>query len=498
MPGLKTMATMMFLLSTLVCFADPPPPPNQPGAAPAPHDVLKNRYLSFSPNNTESVGFLLELTASDYFGASVGSDWWVDEPVLINGRLVARLRETPVYRVWTESVVHIGDCPVVPAAHYDLLASPDGEVFSTPLALSTIDRPGARFWCDVVGSFIDDVWTQPNGVVNFDDTYAAILGFQGAPNAAHWTRLDVEPERPNAIVNINDVFQIILAFQGDPYPYIAPAACVLTNRSPSGGDIDFLVTADTDLIEPDDPGDPDDSDSQVVIDVSVEPASDVGAYEVSLEVTGGTTGSLELTAMNIDKSSTDYVFGSSSVVDAVDDVGGRLGAAMSDGTGVTVTTANDYLGTFMFLASSDASGVFEFRVKPIKDAYLSDSTGTVLGTSPGDVLLVGVGVDCMNDGHCDDSSECTDDACVGNVCQYTNNNCDDSNACTTDTCNAGVCEHSSAPSGTPCDDGQFCTTPDTCDGAGICVGGAGDPCLRNETCIEFNDTCIPTQGGAGT
>ena len=70
-------------------------------------------------------------------------------------------------------------------------------------------------------------------------------------------------------------------------------------------------------------------------------------------------------------------------------------------------------------------------------------------------------------------------------------NCDDFNDCTTDTCNAGVCDFVNVASGTPCDDGQFCTEPDTCNNKGDCLGGPNDPCLPGELCIEIMDTCIP-------
>ena len=137
-------------------------------------------------------------------------------------------------------------------------------------------------------------------------------------------------------------------------------------------------------------------------------------------------------------------------------------------------------------------------MRPVEEAHLSDSNVEGIGTSPGDSLFIGVDVECVHDGHCDDGNECTDDTCVNNVCQYPANNCDDADDCTTDTCNVDVCEHGFEPSGTPCEDGQFCTEPDTCDGAGVCVGGPNDPCLPTEICVEFLDTCIPEQGGSGT
>ena len=135
--------------------------------------------------------------------------------------------------------------------------------------------------------------------------------------------------------------------------------------------------------------------------------------------------------------------------------------------------------------------MFEVKVRGITEAFLDDSNAVRLGTSPGSSVLIGVDVECVNDGDCDDLSECTDDACVAYVCQNTNNFCDDADDCTTDTCNAGVCEYGWASSGTPCEDGLFCTEPDTCDGAGTCDAGTGSPCLKSEICSEPVDSCLP-------
>ena len=137
------------------------------------------------------------------------------------------------------------------------------------------------------------------------------------------------------------------------------------------------------------------------------------------------------------------------------------------------------------------------KVRGIDQAFLSDSNVHVLGVNPGDSVFIGVDVPCVNDGHCDDLNACTDDTCAGHVCQFTGN-CDDFNDCTTDACNAGVCDFVDVTAGTPCEDGLFCTEPDTCDNKGACIGGANDPCLPGELCIEFMDICIPEQGGGGT
>ncbi|UCG16735.1 MAG: S8 family serine peptidase, partial [Phycisphaerales bacterium] len=157
--------------------------------------------------------------------------------------------------------------------------------------------------------------------------------------------------------------------------------------------------------------------------------------------------------------------------------------------------------------------------------------------------------DCIDDGDCDDSNPCTDDACVSSACEYTNNTapCDDGLFCNgADTCAGGTCsQHAGDPcvgggecadacnetadncydpagtvctddgnvctdnecdgSGTciavnnadPCDDGLFCNGADTCAG-GTCSQHAGDPCVGGgecaDACNETADNCYDPAG----
>ena len=156
-------------------------------------------------------------------------------------------------------------------------------------------------------------------------------------------------------------------------------------------------------------------------------------------------------------------------------------------------------------------------------------------------------VECLLAADCDDGNLCTDEACIGNNCVYTNNtvpcddglfctqtdtcsggacvgsgtpcanpslpncdegfnacvacvidaHCDDGNPCTTDDCFFGIC--SNLDNSLPCDDGDFCTSGDTCS-AGICVG-ASSTCTGllcdapNLRCVEcFVDADCPSDG----
>ena len=156
----------------------------------------------------------------------------------------------------------------------------------------------------------------------------------------------------------------------------------------------------------------------------------------------------------------------------------------------------------------------------------TDCTGDGDCTNPGlPYCETGSGncVECLNNGHCDDSNVCTNDACdVGGTytCSHINNTdpCDDGQYCNgTDTCSGGTCVHSgdpcpgpdgdgdcaescdegadnctaADPDGSACDDGNACADPDTCSG-GSCVAGPALDCDDSNVCTD--DSCNPTTG----
>jgi len=120
--------------------------------------------------------------------------------------------------------------------------------------------------------------------------------------------------------------------------------------------------------------------------------------------------------------------------------------------------------------------------------------------------------------NCDDQNPCTDDLCdptTGCYHNFNNAPCDDGNACTTgDTCSMGQCVSGAplvcddlnvctddfcdpkrgcvyVPNTNPCDDNNVCTLGDSCVD-GRCVGGALVDCDDGNVCTD--DLCDPLTG----
>jgi len=202
-----------------------------PTLPPAPDDILKNRYLSIAPGN-ETIGpFDLRVTLTQTLVSgvtAVGDSWWANEPDLQCLSVVTpTMPATPPD--WSGCpVVHLTGCPIIPTSTYEVAVVQDPRV-SNPIAVQTQAKPSGKWWGDCVGFFDGTEWTPPQGFVAIDDTVAVIKTFQdpSAFNALHISRADLAPADPtqpfpnnqiNRVVNIDDAFMTILGFQGEPYP----------------------------------------------------------------------------------------------------------------------------------------------------------------------------------------------------------------------------------------------------------------------------------------
>ncbi|MCZ6658651.1 MAG: MopE-related protein [Gammaproteobacteria bacterium] len=216
------------------CEATPPNP------AASPHDVLKNRWLSFAPElRCQQVAY--QITLPD------GRVGWVGEPVLRNWQgddsaWLALVVDAPVYREWSgEDAVHVYGCVIVPDEVYEIRATTDAVAFTDSLLVATVPAPIAGAWADIVGVFDDGpmTWHAPNGFVNFDDIDAAVKKFQVNPTAPHVTVVDLHPQWPNYFVNFSDVDMVIKGFQGVAYP-VPVTDCQTVANCPLGGEAPCL------------------------------------------------------------------------------------------------------------------------------------------------------------------------------------------------------------------------------------------------------------------
>lgn len=234
----------------------------KPTLAAGGHDRRKNRFISFNPNNP-NIPVAIRVTWIDQ-GCSV-SEWdclgdfdcpagescvitgsaqlgWLQEPidaatlpfsVAPVGTFVSLVGNDPVVVDWTgHDLVHIMGCHIAPVQRYTLTATADplSNLFTPPLILETIIKPGIKFWGDLVGRFDGLEWTVPNGLVNVDDV-SAVIKFITLKPAPHVTAVDLAGEVPNFIINAAELQFSLLSFNGIPYPPVpfanqgTPADC---------------------------------------------------------------------------------------------------------------------------------------------------------------------------------------------------------------------------------------------------------------------------------
>ena len=93
---------------------------------------------------------------------------------------------------------------------------------------------------------------------------------------------------------------------------------------------------------------------------------------------------------------------------------------------------------------------------------------------------------------CDDGNPCTTDSCDPALgCEHVTRPCADEDPCTEDSCDPETGECLSTPSQGACEDGNLCTTDDSC-ATGTCVGGPPRDCDDGNPCTV--DSCDPVSG----
>lgn len=191
--------------------------------------VPKNKYISFQPGNIgENVAIRVTLVQSPLFPALVGESWWVQPNNAADPDKTFRLGCTKHYRDWSTApaVIHIGDENIVSGAVYAVETLHENCPQSDPDSFAdAVDLPTTLLWGDCCGALQGGAYLPPDGVANLGDVFAAVLGFQNAPNRPNREWVDVDPDVPNGTVNLADVFRFVQAFQGSGYPYTGPIAC---------------------------------------------------------------------------------------------------------------------------------------------------------------------------------------------------------------------------------------------------------------------------------
>ena len=196
-------------------------------------NVRKNRYVSFAPTAAGSVAYRLELMSSTMNPAAAGFIGWVGAPsVTPKMGTVSQVVDAPVFRVWDDFAVHIGDCEIMPGCVYELRSTADGTTFSSPMLIATAGKPLNKDWCDMVGSFNGTTWPPPDGFANVNDILAVLSAASGKPTAPLAVRANLQVVSTvdsclNYMVNVGDVFMAVLAVSGQTYPFERnPAACL--------------------------------------------------------------------------------------------------------------------------------------------------------------------------------------------------------------------------------------------------------------------------------
>lgn len=129
---------------------------------------------------------------------------------------------------------------------------------------------------------------------------------------------------------------------------------------------------------------------QIAIDVYATNVADLQAYQISLEVSGGRMGTLDLESVVINETRLEYIFNESDCRYACDTFHGEAGAVQLDGT--TEVTTPKLLATFVYRASSDAAGTFTIDIHANGHSYLIDSYGEQIEcdmSSAADVAITG-------------------------------------------------------------------------------------------------------------
>jgi hypothetical protein len=231
-----------------VCGAPPCLGADAPTVATGEYAYIKNRYLTFVPQNggqqTALRVTLVSTTLGPSFAALVGESWWVGAAVKQicenSGQIkppctpnvtffASTLSCSPTYADWdgilSGQALHVSGQAVLPGSTYEISAIYQGcdieneANYSMPLSISTAK------WGDIVSTNATTPPGPPNGIVDSSDITAVQDKFYNHANAVIKSRADIDPETVNRLIDVSDITRVLDAFSSDPYPFAPPTAC---------------------------------------------------------------------------------------------------------------------------------------------------------------------------------------------------------------------------------------------------------------------------------
>ena len=263
----------------------------------------------------------------------------------------------PVFLLPEEwGTVYVRDGLITPRGAFRV----EAEVFDAgdPPVRSTPSSARAAAW----GDLNEDALVDGRDLLIFVDAY---LG-----NKPYW-RGDLCPEIPDASVDGDDLLYWIDAFYGESYPF---SWCGGARRGPDRDDPRRLSTSlddetarlslspATHWARPKEP---------VAVEVSLEGVSNLRAFQVAMDASGGDSGSLILEKVFIDETREDFIFAQQSPLTIADQKRQRTVAALWQG-GVSAVDEQRYLATFVFVPTRDAKGAFSLTLRDEPGTMLRD------------------------------------------------------------------------------------------------------------------------------
>jgi hypothetical protein len=299
--------------------------------------------------------------------------------VQADGTVDSSANPAPVYQLpseWgapeTPGTISVRDTEIVEYAVYTVQSKLENdELFSMPNAANTLR------WGDT---------NQSGWCADVDDILCMVAAFAGTFEGGCTPRsADMEPAcgQPDGDIDVDDLMALVEAYAAIPYP--CPDACgtgsplgPCSGEAPEGPSAPEAPEGPSGPEGPEGPMGPGGSGPATInltaSPTSIKPNQTVSvqafltsgtttrAFQVAVQVSGGTSGSLVLETVTINDTQTNYLFYGLNDLPATDVAGARLAATLFSGS--VPAALQKYMGTFTFRASPDANGTFIVTLRP--------------------------------------------------------------------------------------------------------------------------------------